>query len=34
VGNGTILGEWAAPIFEGPEGNIVFNASTIFGREH
>lgn len=27
---GTIPGKWAATIFEGPKGNIVFNASTIF----
>jgi hypothetical protein len=29
-GNGTKLGKWAATIFEGPKGNIIFNASTIF----
>ncbi len=28
--DGTNLGHWAATIFEGPKGNIVFNASTIF----
>ena len=27
---GTILGHWAATIFEAPKGNIVFNASTIY----
>lgn len=29
-GGGTNLGKWAATIFEGPKGNTIFNASTIF----